>query len=169
MYCYIKGDAGVDYILNPGIYYIDGQNSGGYGIEVKGNSTISGSGVMIYLSANAGRVYMYGNANVTMEACKSTDASAWCVGSLLPYSGMLFYADRSYTRTVKMIGNAQWDATGTIYAAGSFLDLSGNAAVTNLSSMVVANTITLGGDSNVVVNYDPGLNVTPPPQVSLAE
>jgi len=169
MYCSIRGDSGVRYVLNPGIYYIDGYNSGGYGIEVKGNSSITGSGIMIYMSPNAGRVYMYGNANVGISACKSTDVGAWCVGSSLLYSGMMFYADRSYARSVSMIGNAQWDATGTIYAAGSPLDLSGNTAVTSLSSMVVANVLRLGGDSNVVVNYDPGLNVISPTTLSLIE
>ena len=172
MYCYIQGGNSIDYVLNPGIYYIDGQNSGAYGIQLTGDSTLStvpGTGVMIYLSTNAGRVYMYGNADIDISACRSTDPGAWCVGSLAVYSGMLFYADRSYTRTISMIGNAHWDAIGTIYAAGSALDLSGNGVDNNLSSMIVANTIRLGGSSNTVVNYDPGLNVTPPTTVSLVE
>lgn len=169
MYCYIRGDSGIDYILNPGIYYIDGQNSGGYGIEVLADSSVAGSGIMIYMSPNAGRVYMYGNANVNLSACRSSNPGAWCVGSLAMYSGMLFYADRSYTKTVSMIGNAHWDAVGTIYASSSTLDLSGNGVDNNLSSMIIANTVRLGGSSNTLVNYDPGLNITPPTTVSLVE
>ena len=169
MYCYIRGGSAITYLLNPGIYYIDGQSSTGYAIDLTGGSTLTGSGVMIYLSPNAGRVYMYGNADIDISACRSTDPGAWCVGPLDVYSGMLFYADRSYTRSISMIGTAHWDAVGTIYAAGSHLDLSGNGVDNNLSSMIVADTVTLGGTSNVVVNYDPGLNVTPPTTVSLVE
>ena len=175
LYCRIRGDANVSFFLNPGIYYIDGPG----GFEVTGNSDITGFGVMIYFSPNAGAVDMSGNAFVDLAGCTATGSythqpdgtpvAPWCVGSLAQYSGMLFYADRSYTQNIAMIGNSTWNAVGTIYAAGSFLDLSGNGDVNNLSSMVVADTIRLGGDSDVVVNYVPGLNVTPPKTVSLIE
>jgi hypothetical protein len=175
LYCQIRGDASVSFFLNPGIYYIDGPG----GFEITGNSDITGFGVMIYFSPAAGAVDMSGNAFVNLEACQSTGAYVhqpdlapvlpWCVGSLAQYSGMLFYADRSYTQNIAMIGNSTWNAIGTIYAAGSFLDLSGNGDVNNLSSMVVADTIRLGGDSDVVVNYVAGLNVLPPKTVSLIE
>jgi len=175
LYCRIRGDSNVSFVLNPGIYYVDGPG----GFEVTGNSNITGTGVMIYFSPSAGAVDMSGNAFVNLEACQSTGTyehqpdlaplSPWCVGFLSQYSGMLFYADRSYAQSIAMIGNSTWNAVGTIYAAGSFLDLSGNGDVNNLSSMVVADTIKLGGDSDVVVNYVEGLNVTPPKTVSLIE
>lgn len=169
MYCYIKGGSGIHYILNPGIYYIDGAGPLGFGIQITGDSTITGSNVMFYLSPNAGMVDMHGNAYVNISSCRSTNPGAWCVGSLSIYSGMLFFADRSYVKSISMIGNAHWDATGTIYAAGSNLDLSGNGVDNNLSSMIIAYTIKLGGDANTVVNYDPGLNITPPASVSLVD
>lgn len=175
LYCLIRGDANVSFYLNPGIYYIDGPG----GFEVTGNSNITGIGVMVYFSPTAGAVDMSGNAFVNLEACQSTGTyehqpdlaplSPWCVGFLSQYSGMLFYADRSYDQPIAMIGNSTWNAVGTIYAAGSFLDLSGNGDVNNLSSMVVADTIKLGGATDVVVNYVEGLNVTPPKTISLIE
>ncbi|MGH2582141.1 MAG: hypothetical protein ACRDFQ_04515, partial [Anaerolineales bacterium] len=154
VYCRIRGDSNVHYILNPGIYYIDGPG----GFEVTANSTIEGAGVMIYLSPNAGAVTMLGNAYVNLTAPTSG-----------PYKGMLFYADRSYISPISMTGNASWDAVGTIYAAGSDINLSGNGVNSSLSSMIVANTIVMGGDSDVIVDYDPGLNYQPPLSVQLVE
>lgn len=154
LYCLIRGDSNVTLILNPGIYYIDGPG----GFEVTANSNLSGSGVMIYLSPTAGPVVMDGNADVDISGPTSG-----------PYQGLLFYADRAYTEDISMTGNATWNAVGTIYAPGSFLDLSGNGDVNNLSSMIIADTIRLGGNSNVVVDYDPGLNVAPPTSVSLVD
>ncbi|MCL5429269.1 MAG: pilus assembly protein TadG-related protein [Chloroflexi bacterium] len=159
LYCEIVGDSNVSFVLNPGIYYIDGPGS----FAVTSNSTITGSGVMIYLSPTAGAVDMTGNANVNISGC--TISSCGDPG----YAGMLFYADRAFTQSISMTGNATWNAVGTIYAPSSFLDLSGNGAVNNLSSMIIADTIRLGGNSSVVVNYDPGLNVTPPATVSLVD
>ncbi len=165
LYCEITGDSNVNFILNPGIYYIDGPG----GFAATAGSTVSGNGVMIYLAPTAGASSMSGNADVNISACDPTSPGAWCVGGLSQYAGMLFYADRNYSQNISMTGNSTWNAVGTIYAAGSFLDLSGNGAVNNLSSMVVADTIRIGGDSNVVVNYVPGLNVTPPTSVSLVD
>jgi hypothetical protein len=153
-YCLIRGDSGINFTLSPGIYYIDGPG----GFEVTANSTIVGDGVMIYLSPQAGPVTMTGNGLVDITAMTSG-----------PYKGMLFYADRSYTNSISMTGNATWNAVGTIYAASSYVDLSGNGDVNNLSSMLVAKTIKLGGNSDVVVNYDPGLNYQPPLSVQLVE
>jgi hypothetical protein len=167
LYCQIRGDSSVDLVLHAGIYYMVGPG----GFQVTSNSTITndGAGIMIYLAPTAGAVDMSGNAFINLYACNPLTPGAWCVGSLSQYAGMLFYADRSYTQNIAMIGNSTWNAVGTIYAAGSFLDLSGNGDVNNLSSMVVADTIRLGGDSDVVVNYVPGLNVLPPKTVSLIE
>lgn len=174
MYCYLDKGSNVNYILNPGIYYFDGYNDQGRAIDLVGTNpsdagSVTGSSVMIYLSPNAGRVEATGNSSIDLTACRSTDPGAWCVGSLAYYSGMLFYADRSYTKTINMSGNFAWNAEGTFYAAGSHLDLSGNVVSGNLSSMIVANTIRLGGNTNITVDYDPGLNVTPPTTVSLVE
>ena len=165
LYCELVGDSNVNFILNPGIYYINGPG----GFEATAGSTVSGTGVMIYLSPTAGDSSMSGNADVNISACDPLSPGAWCVGSLEQYAGMLFYADRSYTQNISMTGNSTWNAVGTIYAAGSFLDLSGNGDVNNLSSMVVADTIRIGGASDVVVNYVAGLNVTPPASVSLID
>lgn len=155
IYCGIYGDSGIDYILNPGIYYIDGPGS----FDVQGESSVTGTGVMIYLSPTVqANVDLRGNANVNISAPTSG-----------PYTGMLFYADRNYHYPIVMSGNTTWNAVGTIYAAGSALDLSGNVTVNNLSSMIIADTIRLGGSSNVTVDYDPGLNVAPPTTVSLIE
>jgi Flp pilus assembly protein TadG len=155
VYCGIHGDGGVNFILNPGIYYIDGP--GGF-VKEAGNSSTTGSEIVIYLSPTAGGVDLRGNYNVNISAPTSG-----------PYAGMVFYADRTYTRDILMSGNLSWNAVGTFYAAGSHLDLSGNSTINTLSSMVIADTITLGGSASMTVDYDPGLNVAPPTTVSLIE
>jgi hypothetical protein len=156
VYCGIFGDSGVEFILNPGIYYIDGP--GAFHAQGGGNGSVTGSEVMIYLSPDAGPVDLNGTFDVNISAPTSG-----------PYTGMLFYADRDYHNNISMYGNLNWTAVGTIYAAGAHLDLYGNATVNNLSSMIVANTIHLGGSSNMTVNYDPDLNFAPPTTVSLVE
>ena len=180
-YCRLTGDAGIDLWLNPGIYYIDG--SGGF--EGGGTGSIRGEGVMIYMSPTAGASDFSGTSDVDLSACNSTSTytrywmsgailmsetvSAWCTGSYAQYAGMLFYADRSYTQDVSMYGNTVWNAVGTIYAPSSFLNLHGNGTVLNLSSMLIASTILLGGTPVLNVDYDPGTNIQPPLSVQLVE
>jgi hypothetical protein len=54
-----------------------------------------------------------------------------------------------------------------MYAPGATMDLSGNAGVSNFNSMLIANTIILGGNSDVIINYDAGENFRPTRAVSL--
>jgi hypothetical protein len=152
LYCEISASSNTNIFLNPGVYYIEGPG----GLSVTGNANIDGDGVVIYLDETATGVTMSGNSDIDITSPTSG-----------PYAGLLLYMDPANSNSISITGNGAWNGSGTMYAPGATMDLSGNAGVSNFNSMLIAKTIILGGNSDVIINYDAGQNFRPTRAVSL--
>ncbi len=128
-------------VFNPGTYIIKGG-----GIQFIGGSTITGSGVMFYLT---GTNSTYGSVNMSNGV--SVTLSAETSGS---YLGVLFYQDRSITSSnnATFIGGSTETLTGTLYFPTTGVTFS-NGSSGGGNTAVVADTVDFSGGANI--KYDP--------------
>lgn len=141
--------------LQPGVYYVAGN-----GLKINSSTTVTGSGVTIYLSGSA-RVSMNGAAKATLSAPTSGT-----------YAGVLFFGDRSSTGGSNTFnGTADSAITGDLYFPTQQVAYLGNFSGDDGCTHIVADTVTMSGHSNVSVNCSShGMSKIPAMQsVALAE
>jgi len=120
--------------MNSGIYIIEGG-----GFSLSGNASVSGSGVTI---VNAGSHYpstggTYGS--ITLGGSTTCNLSPATSGT---YAGIVFFQPLDNTKALTVLANAS-GISGTIYAPGAPLSLSGGAA---LNASLIADTLTISGN-----------------------
>jgi hypothetical protein len=120
--------------LDPGVYVISGGD-----FKVNANANISGTGVMIYLTDGA-RVSMNGNSTTKLSAATTG-----------PYSGLLFFGDRTDTGSTKnnFNGTADSELTGAIYFASQTIQFNGNFSGIDGCTQVVGLTVEWTGNATV--------------------
>ena len=117
-----------DYQLAAGVYILAGG-----GINLAGNSSLTGTGVMFYLT-NANYPATGGAcASFALNGNNHTQLSAPTTGT---YAGMLVWQDAACTGALSIGGNGQIDATGTIYAPGAVITGNGSNAQVYCSQIV---------------------------------
>ena len=128
-------------VFNPGTYIIKGG-----GIQFIGGSTITGSGVMFYLT---GTNATYGS--VTMSNGVSVTLSAETSGA---YLGVLFYQDRSITSASNATfnGGSNEALTGSLYFPTTAVSFS-NGTSGGGNTAIVADQVNFSGGANI--KYDP--------------
>jgi hypothetical protein len=125
--------------LAPGTYIIDGGS-----LSSNGNTTITGTGVTIIMTAsnpaNIGTVNFTGNVSSTLSAPTTG-----------PYAGVLFYQDpRAPAGGVNsFLGNNSMVYTGAIYFPTQQISFSGNGSVTSTCLQVVGDKVYFSGSSNI--------------------
>jgi hypothetical protein len=132
--------------MTSGYYIFEGNPNG---ITLTGNSTLTGTGVLIYLTTanypssggTCASLSIGGNGTTTITAATSG-----------PYAGMLVYQDSQCTGAISIGGNGSIASlTGSIYAPTGTVTLDGsNAAIT--LTQVVANQENVQ-NGNVTINY----------------
>jgi hypothetical protein len=132
---------GATAVFNPGTYIINGG-----GINFGGGATITGSGVMFYLTgtnANYGSVTINNGVNVTLSAETS---GTWM--------GLLFFQDRSITSAAgaSFAGGASMQLTGSLYFPTTSVSYSNGSSGTG-NTALVAKQISFAGGAHLV--YDP--------------
>ena len=134
----ISGNGSVQ--LAPGVYIMQGG-----GFQVSGTGSVSGTGVMIFNTggASAGPIGFSGNGTVNLTA--PTDGV---------YRGVSIFQDRSLSLAVTLTGNATTQISGTVYAAGAAVVISGNGTSTTntLGGAYVAGTVQISGSSSFKVD-----------------
>jgi Flp pilus assembly protein TadG len=156
--------------LQPGIYQsITVQGGGtatfasgiyvlaGGGLTISGTSTVTGSGVMFYNTANIYNVDtgvddMYASYGAINLSGGSGFNLRGISDSSSPYYGMLVFQDRSNTQKLTVSGGSSAQTAGTWYAPTAEVDVSGGA--TYNSQFLVGSMIVSGGSSKV--------NIVPP-------
>ncbi|ESQ91974.1 hypothetical protein ABAC460_03495 [Asticcacaulis sp. AC460] len=123
--------------FNPGVYIIDGGT-----FRVNGNSTLSGSGVMFYLTNNATLAF---NGNTVLTLTPPTTGT---------YKGMLFFGSRSNgtTTSITVNGNMASKMTGAIYFPKQPVSYLGNFQGHNGCTQLVARTIAWSGNTTVAID-----------------
>ncbi len=156
LYCGIDLSSDGDVTLNPGIYYIQ---SGGF--KMSGNGSLTAHNVLIYIAPGGGDFSITANGSMDITAPTSG-----------PYKGLAIYANDGKKNLVDMSGNGNMLATGTIYAPNSRVKITGNGSNTTLTAQIVSDTIEVGGNGNITINYDGSQFYVPPSaigQISLDE
>ncbi len=135
--------------LAGGIYYLYGCGfTAMAGVTIEMDPNTSG-GVMLYNeptnSSNSQGITINGNptSSITLSALTSG-----------PYAGILFWQDRSATQGLNIQGNANFNLTGTFYAAGANLSVSGGGTAV-IGSQYISDTLTISGGGTVNINYSP--------------
>ena len=116
--------------LTPGTYVI---TTGGFLVSGNASVGMSGSGGVLIYDAGGG-IAVSGNATLNLSAETSG-----------PYDGLVIFQARTNTRALNFSGNGVGGLSGTVYAAGAQVILSGNASLQNVS--MVVNTLTLSGNA----------------------
>lgn len=128
--------------LNPGIYVIkDGP------LELHSHSTISGSGIVFYLTGNG--------AILDIRSGSNLDLIAPMVG---PYAGLVFVQDStsSVGLTSLVEGGGTVRIVGGFYLPTQTLDIAGGGDIGALSPFmpIIASDMTFRGNAVVTVNVD---------------
>lgn len=135
------GNGATNITFSSGIYVING---GGVGFN--GPSTVTGSGVMFYLTGTNSTYASVGvgnSVNVTLSAPTSGT-----------YLGVLFFQDRSITSSnnATFTGGATMKLTGSLYFPTTIVAFSNGSAATGYTMAIVANQIWFSGGTNI--KYD---------------
>ena len=132
-------------VLEPGIYYMQGG-----GFNYGGQGSLTGVGVMIYNDpqSNSDAISLSGQGAVTMSPPTSG-----------PYQGISLFQRRSGLPqpdlSVTGAGTAPLSITGTFYAAGALLKVTGNGTQDTIGSQYISDTLTLGGNGTFNVDWNP--------------
>jgi len=136
-YCGMEIDNAV-VTFSPGVYFIAGPitNKNG-GSDV----TLNGSGVMFYL-APGGSINVGTSNHVAMNLTAPTSG---------PYSGILFYQDRSNSNAASFSKNNGDSITlsGALYFPAADLELKNNDGITIDCALIVAKTVSFKNNTNL--------------------
>ncbi|MEO7193066.1 MAG: Tad domain-containing protein [Vicinamibacterales bacterium] len=160
-YCGMKIDNAV-VTFNAGVYYIAGPVTNKNGGS---DATLQGSGVMFYLAGGTpGGSFWFDSNHVEMDLRAPTSG---------PYTGVLFYQDRSNTNPAQLSKNGNGGGmtlSGALYFPSASLSMkNGNdVGLTNNCSLIVAQSLSLNNNS-VLSNTCSGYGGSPLLTVSVAE
>ena len=119
--------------------------TGGSGMHFNGNGSNICTNVTFY--AEQGSVTWNGNVANTFTAPTS--------GVHQEYSNLLIYMPYGNTSPLQLNGNTGNTLTGSIIAISADVTIAGNSGTTGFNSNITGYTVTLAGNSNTVINYQP--------------
>ncbi len=124
--------------LQPGIYYMD---RGGFSITGQGG--LVGNGVFIYnASAGAGdAINLTGQGSMILTPMSTG-----------PYRGIALFQDRNSTSAINITGNGSANITGTVYAPGATIRVTGSGNNDVLGSQYIAMDMNLTGNGTVTLH-----------------
>jgi hypothetical protein len=121
--------------LNPGTYVIRAPSGGGtWALNMGGQTTLSGTGVTIYIQT--GGISMAGGASVNLTAPSSGT-----------YQGILFFQDRSDTTASTLVGGTGQLMNGVLYFPKANLTYTGGSSTNATATTIVSDTLTMVGNS----------------------
>ncbi len=124
--------------LASGIYYLEGG-----GLSATGNVSLTGSGVMIYNAPTSS------SQSISLAGNTVVNLSPMTTGA---YAGITIFQARTSTAPVSLVGNSGSKITGTIYAAGAAVDLTGNTN-TEIGSQYISSSLYVTGNSSFSVGH----------------
>jgi hypothetical protein len=141
-----------------GVYYLNGGGFHSTGANILMDPTTNG-GVMFYNepsgTSTSNMVKITGNSSGQVTISPLTNG---------PYSGITFWQDRASAVAMEFDGNGMFTVTGTIYAAGASLTVSGNGGQyaaadgtiqsgSQIGSQYICWDLSLSGNGNVHLGY----------------
>jgi hypothetical protein len=136
---------------------------GGSGIRFTGSTVFTCNGVTFF--ASTGSLTWNGAVGSTLIAPSTGD-----------YANLLIYFPSTNPSALTISGNSDSTLQGSIIAAASPIAILGNSTSVagnplQLSSQIIGDTVDIGGNGNIVINYEPGLqfSLSDPHAISLTE
>lgn len=133
-----RSNANGTFTCNNMLVYING----GTGFRINGNSVNNCKGVTFF--AETGDVSWNGNPIINF------DAPNWG-----PYKGLLIYMPYGNNSPLTVNGNSSQTLTGSIVAVSSPITVSGNSGTFALNSAIMGYTVSLAGNGNIRIDYEP--------------
>lgn len=141
--------------LEPGLYCISD------GITVNGGM-ISGTGVTLFLTG--GDFSTSGGVQVNLTA-PSAVSCANCPPAL---PGVLIYLAAGNTGEVSLLGNADSEYLGLVYAPNGTIEAGGNSSeLSVIHAQLIADTVKLHGTTSVDIHFDDDENYQIPSKIDL--
>lgn len=140
VYCgYVSAGAQSTLNLTPGIYILEN------GIGVGGQATLNGTGVTLYIQS--GGFTVAGGGSVYLTAPLSGT-----------YQGISVFQSRTDTTAMSLVGGTSQFINGAIYAPAAALNYTGGATGVSLSTLLITNTISFVGNSNITATPKTGFS-----------
>lgn len=138
--------------LQSGVYYLNGG-----GLNISGQASMTGSGVMIYNNplASTDAINISGTGTISLSPPTSGI-----------YSGISLFQARSSNVGLSLSGGSNMSLSGTIYATGARLTISGGGG--NVGSQYIIDDLTTTGNGNINVPWS-AANVARPRDLRLVE
>ncbi|HXJ43242.1 MAG TPA: pilus assembly protein TadG-related protein [Bryobacteraceae bacterium] len=124
----LTGHAALNF--SPGLYIVKN------GISMGGQTTVTGTGVTIYL--DTGGIAISGGATVTLSAPSS---GTW--------QGVQFFQNRLNTTASTFVGGTSQLINGLLYFPAANVTFTGGSGTSGTATTLVANTITMTGSSYI--------------------
>jgi Flp pilus assembly protein TadG len=128
--------------LLPGNYYMDG---GGFTMSGQGN--LFAAGVMIFNApkSNSDVISITGSDSGSVYLTPPTSGL---------YQGLTLFQQRSSSNTLTVSGSGSMYVTGTFYAAGGLMKVSGGGA-SQIGSQFISRYLQIDGNGGLNIDYDP--------------
>jgi hypothetical protein len=140
--------------MMPGIYYMDG---GGFAFSGLGNLYAAGVMIVNNPKSNSDNISINGGGSVTLTPITTGI-----------YQGISLWQTRSSTNTVYVTGNGGQTLSGTFYAAGGTLNISGNGTNNVIGAQYISYDLKVSGGGSFSVVWDAN-NVSRARQIGLVE
>lgn len=134
--------------------------------RLNNNSTFTCNNMLAYFTGTSGGMHFNGTSsntctNVTFFAESGSVTWNGAVGNTFtaptsgPYANLLIYMPYGNTSPLGINGNSGNHLTGSIIAVSSNVTIYGNSGTTGLETAIIGYTISLAGNSNTTINYNP--------------
>lgn len=148
-------------VLRSGLYCLSSDftiNGGRLRVE-------DGGGVTIYMINDD--FYVGGSVDVVLRAPPLPEIAP-CMNNTCPPAipGMLIYLADGNTGKVSLMGSSGSNYFGTVYAPSGTIE-AGGGSLDKLNAQLIADTVFLHGNTDMVVNYDNTINYRPPANLEL--
>lgn len=160
----LENDAAVT--MNPGVYILCGPSGGSgssYGLNLKGNSRLSGNGVMIYLTA-CGTTWPF--RPIRIESNAALNISAPTSGS---WAGIAIFQDRSIPMGTGSSGawpnssggyqhmfesSSSSTITGTLYFPTTMVRIMSSVVISGTYTSVISRALRMESSAQLILNRD---------------
>ncbi len=138
-----------DHVFQPGLFCVSGE------ITINGG-TAAGSDITLYLTS--GDYSSSGNATISITAPPVRNCGDPCkTHNGLP--GILIYLAEGNTGEAAFLGNEDSNYLGLVYAPDGTIQAGGTSStMASVHAQLIAHDIKIHGNTNVVINFDDGLN-----------
>jgi hypothetical protein len=158
----LRFNASADVLLEPGLYCIYGNDP--YSVTINAGARVVGHGVMFFMMSTSGGWKTNGGAYVELDSPTNLVDAA---GN--QWQGMLIYRHPDNTSEIILSGNGNSYYEGSIYALGSPCTLLGTAGGVGFQTNVFCDTVDVGGNGDLNIVYNEGLNYKIPAMLDLSK